>query len=71
MSCGEVQRRLPISVGRIDIRAVHEEKLNRFFAASRIRAADVILQGAFRGMELEDIEARVSELERAVERDQK
>lgn len=36
-------------------------------ASSRIRAADIILQGAFRGMELEDIEARVAELERAAE----
>lgn len=36
-------------------------------APSRIRAADVILQGAFRGMELEDIEARVAELEQAAD----
>ena len=36
-------------------------------AASRVRAADVVLQGALRGMEVEDIEARVSELERATE----
>lgn len=36
-------------------------------AASRIRAADVVLQGAFRGMEIEDIEVRVAELERAAE----
>ena len=36
-------------------------------ASSRIRAADIILQGAFRGMELEDIEAHVAELERAAE----
>ncbi len=36
-------------------------------ASSRIRAADIILQGAFRGMELEDIEARIAELERAAE----
>ena len=36
-------------------------------AASRVRAADVVLQAAFRGMEMEDIEARVSELERAAE----
>jgi hypothetical protein len=36
-------------------------------ASSRIRAADMVLQGAFRGMEIEDIEARVSELERAAE----
>jgi predicted DNA-binding transcriptional regulator AlpA len=36
-------------------------------APSRIRAADVVLHGAFRGMELEDIEARVAELERATE----
>jgi hypothetical protein len=34
-------------------------------AASRVRAADVVLQAAFRNMEMEDIEARVSELERA------
>jgi predicted DNA-binding protein (UPF0251 family) len=39
-------------------------------AASRVRAADVVLQGAFRGMEIEDIEARVSELERASETSQ-
>jgi hypothetical protein len=35
--------------------------------ASRVRAADVVLQTALRGMEIEDIEARVSELERASE----
>lgn len=34
-------------------------------AASRVRAADVVLQAALRGMEMEDIEARVSELEAA------
>jgi len=34
-------------------------------AASRVRAADVVLQAAMHGMEVEDIEARVSELERA------
>jgi hypothetical protein len=39
-------------------------------AASRVRAADVVLQGAFRGMEIEDIEARVAELERASETSQ-
>jgi hypothetical protein len=36
-------------------------------AASRVRAADVVLQAASRGMEIEDIDARVSELERAAE----
>jgi hypothetical protein len=36
-------------------------------AASRIRAADVVLQGAFRGMEIEDIESRVAELQLAAE----
>ena len=36
-------------------------------AASRVRAADVVLQTALRGMETEDIEARVSELERAAD----
>ena len=36
-------------------------------AASRVRAADVVLQTALRGMEMEDIEARVSELERSSE----
>jgi hypothetical protein len=36
-------------------------------ASSRIRAADMALQGAFRGMEIEDIDARVAELERAAE----
>jgi hypothetical protein len=34
-------------------------------AASRVRAADVVLQSALRGMEIEDIEARVSALDRA------
>jgi len=33
-------------------------------AASRVRAADVVLQRAFGGMEMEDIQARLSELER-------
>jgi len=36
-------------------------------AASRVRAADVVLQTAFRGIEIEDIEARVTELERAAQ----
>ena len=36
-------------------------------AASRVRAADVVLQAALRGMEDEDIEARVTELERAAD----
>ena len=36
--------------------------------SSRVRAAEVVLQTAFRGMEMEDIEARVSELERAPKR---
>jgi hypothetical protein len=30
-------------------------------AASRVRAADVVLQTALRGMEMEDIEARASQ----------
>ena len=34
-------------------------------AASRVRAADVVLQTALRGMEIEDIEARVAALEQA------
>ena len=36
-------------------------------AASRVRAADVVLQSTLRGMEIEDIEVRVAELERAAE----
>src|SRR5580700_9182414 len=32
-------------------------------AASRVRAADVVLQTAFRGMQIEEIEARVSEFD--------
>jgi hypothetical protein len=36
-------------------------------AASRVRAADCILEHATKAIELEDIEARVSELERAAE----
>ena len=36
-------------------------------AASRVRAADVVLQTALRGIEMEDIEARVSELERVAD----
>src|SRR5258706_11558465 len=32
-------------------------------AASRVRAADVVLQTALRGMEIEDIDARLSQLE--------
>jgi hypothetical protein len=34
-------------------------------AASRVRAADVVLQASLRGMEMEDIEARLSALEQA------
>jgi hypothetical protein len=37
-------------------------------AASRVRAADVVLQAALRGMETEDLETRVTELERATEK---
>jgi ParB-like chromosome segregation protein Spo0J len=36
-------------------------------AAVRLRAAECVFDRAFKGIELEDIEARVSELERAVE----
>ena len=36
-------------------------------AAVRVRAADCVLAQAFKGMENEDIEARVSELERAAD----
>ena len=36
-------------------------------AASRVRAADVVLQTALRGMEMEDIEARLDRLERSAE----
>jgi hypothetical protein len=39
-------------------------------AASRIRAADVVLQTALRGMEIEDIDARLRELEDAAEANQ-
>jgi hypothetical protein len=34
-------------------------------AASRVRAADVVLQASLRGMEMEDIEARLAALEQA------
>ena len=36
-------------------------------AASRVRAVDVVLQTALRGMEMENIEARLSALEQAAE----
>jgi hypothetical protein len=36
-------------------------------AASRVRAADSVLDRAAKAMEIEDIEARVSELERAAD----
>jgi len=36
-------------------------------AASRVRAADVVLQTALRGMEIEDIDARLRLLEEAAE----
>ncbi len=36
-------------------------------AAVRLRAAECVFDRAFKGVELEDIEARVSELERATE----
>ncbi len=38
-------------------------------AAVRLRAAECVFDRAFKGVELEDIEARVSELERAAETD--
>jgi hypothetical protein len=37
-------------------------------AASRVRAADVVLQTALRGMEIEDLEARVYQMELSAER---
>ena len=37
-------------------------------SASRVRAADVVLQTAMRGMEMEDLEARLDRLERLSER---
>jgi hypothetical protein len=37
-------------------------------AASRVRAADSVLDHAAKAIELEDIEARLSELERAAEK---
>src|SRR5579864_6940649 len=36
-------------------------------AASRVRAADVVLQTALRGMEIEDLEVRLDRLERSAE----
>ena len=36
-------------------------------AASRVRAADVVLQTALRGMQIEEIEARVSEFDDRLE----
>ena len=36
-------------------------------AAVRLRAAECVFDRAFKGVELEDIEARVAELERAAE----
>lgn len=36
-------------------------------AAVRLRAADLVMDHAFKGIELEDIEIRVAELERAAE----
>ena len=36
-------------------------------ASTRVRAAECVMNHAMRGIELEDIEARVSELERAAE----
>ena len=36
-------------------------------AAVRLRAAECVFDRSFKGVELEDIEARVSELERASE----
>jgi hypothetical protein len=36
-------------------------------AASRVRAADLVFQHGAKGLELEDIEARVAELERAAD----
>ena len=36
-------------------------------AASRVRAADVVLQTALRGMEMEDLEVRLDRLERSAE----
>ena len=37
-------------------------------SASRVRAADVVLQTALRGMEMEDLEARLDRLEQLAER---
>jgi hypothetical protein len=40
-------------------------------AASRVRAADVVLHTALRGMEMEDLEARLDRLEQMTERNRK
>jgi hypothetical protein len=40
-------------------------------ASSRVRAADVVLQTALRGMEMEDLEVRLDRLERLNENGQK
>jgi len=39
-------------------------------AASRVRAADSVLEHAAKAIELEDIEVRLSDLERAAEKSQ-
>ena len=37
-------------------------------ASSRVRAAEVVLSTAFRGIEIEDIEARVAKLEQSTQK---
>ena len=40
-------------------------------ASTRLRAADLVLSHAAKAIEIEDVEARVSELERAAEESKK
>lgn len=63
LSVARLQQATGAAVGTL-LRVMTDRKAP---AASRIRAADIVLQGAFRGMEIENIEARVAELERATQ----
>ena len=61
--------RLPIGVGSRESQAAFLRENEEFTreSSTRVRAAEIVLDKAAKAIELEDIEARVTELERAAE----
>ena len=61
---GRLQQASPAAVGAL-LRVMTDQTTP---AASRVRAAQSVLEHAMRALELEDLEARLSDLERAAEK---